>query len=61
MNLFINFQPGLINEQNIMSTQNFKEKVAVITGSTRGIGKATAIALAKNGASVVINGRDPGK
>ena len=44
-----------------MSTQNFKEKVAVITGSTRGIGKATAIALAKNGASVVINGRDTGK
>jgi short-subunit dehydrogenase len=61
MNLFINFQPGLFNEHNIMSTQNFKEKVAVITGSTRGIGKATAIALAKNGASVVINGRDPGK
>ncbi len=44
-----------------MNTQFFQEKVAIITGSTRGIGKATAIALAKNGASIVINGRDPEK
>ena len=41
-----------------MKTQNFQDKVAVITGSSRGIGKATAIELAKNGASVVLNGRD---
>jgi NADP-dependent 3-hydroxy acid dehydrogenase YdfG len=33
-------------------------KVAVITGSSRGIGKAIAIEFAKNGASVVLNGRD---
>ena len=30
-------------------------KVAIVTGAARGIGAATAIALAKEGASVVIN------
>jgi enoyl-[acyl-carrier protein] reductase III len=34
---------------------SFKEKVAVITGSGRGIGKAIAIYFAKAGADVVIN------
>ena len=33
-------------------------KVAIVTGSSRGIGKAIAIELAKIGASVVINGRN---
>lgn len=32
-------------------------KVAVVTGSVRGIGRATALAFAGDGASVVINGR----
>ena len=32
-------------------------KVAVVTGSVRGIGQATALAFAADGASVVINGR----
>ena len=36
----------------------FQGKVAVITGSSRGIGKAIAIELAKKGASVVLNGRN---
>ena len=35
-----------------------KGKVAVITGSTSGIGRAGAIAFAKEGASVVISGRN---
>jgi NAD(P)-dependent dehydrogenase (short-subunit alcohol dehydrogenase family) len=39
-----------------MNPLQFKDKVAVITGSSRGIGKAIAIALARSGASVVING-----
>ena len=34
-----------------------KEKVALITGSTRGIGKAFAIGFAREGANIVINGR----
>ena len=35
---------------------NLKNKVAFITGSTRGIGLATARALARSGASIVLNG-----
>lgn len=34
-------------------------KIAMITGSTEGIGKAIALKLAENGADVVINGRHP--
>jgi NAD(P)-dependent dehydrogenase (short-subunit alcohol dehydrogenase family) len=37
---------------------NFQGKVAIITGSSRGIGKAIAIELAKNGAFIVLNGRN---
>ena len=33
-------------------------KVAVVTGGSRGIGAATARALAANGAKVAVNGRD---
>ncbi|EOH95701.1 short chain dehydrogenase [Enterococcus moraviensis ATCC BAA-383] len=37
---------------------NIKGKVALVTGSTKGIGKAIAIELAKEGAHVLINGRN---
>ena len=37
-----------------------KDKVAVITGSGSGIGKAEAIAMAQEGARVVTNNRKPG-
>lgn len=39
-------------------SSTFENKVAIITGSSRGIGKALAESLAKEGAKVVINGRD---
>lgn len=36
-----------------------KDHLALVTGSTRGIGLAAAQTLARQGATVVINGRDP--
>src|SRR5207248_2867885 len=33
------------------------DKVAIVTGSSRGLGKAAAVALAREGARVVLNGR----
>jgi len=40
---------------------DFKEKVAVITGGTSGIGLSTAIMLAKGGATIVVVGRSENK
>lgn len=36
---------------------NLKDKLVLVTGSTSGIGKATAISFLKEGANVIINGR----
>ena len=39
----------------------FESKVAIVTGSSMGIGRAIARQLGKEGAKVVLNGRDPVK
>lgn len=36
---------------------SFKDKVAIVTGATAGIGRGTALAFAKDGAKVVVAGR----
>ena len=40
---------------------HFKDKVAIVTGGSSGIGKETAKRLVAHGASVVIGGRDEAK
>lgn len=47
----------VISKTNKMFGKELKGKVAIITGSSQGIGKATAIELCKQGVSVVLNGR----
>jgi NAD(P)-dependent dehydrogenase (short-subunit alcohol dehydrogenase family) len=39
--------------------QELHPRTALVTGSTSGIGKATALALAREGFQVVVHGRDP--
>jgi 3-oxoacyl-[acyl-carrier protein] reductase len=42
-----------------MTGGDFDGRVAIVTGATRGIGRAIATRLTARGAAVVINGRDP--
>lgn len=44
-----------------MNSYKLEGKVALITGSSMGIGKAIASELAENGAKIVLNGRDKEK
>jgi gluconate 5-dehydrogenase len=44
-------------EQGLQSLFDLSGKIALITGSVAGLGKAMALALARHGATVVLNGR----
>ncbi len=44
-----------------MSKSTLRGKTAVITGSSMGIGRAIAVALAEKGVNIVLNGRNPEK
>ncbi|WP_239470098.1 SDR family oxidoreductase [Archangium violaceum] len=44
-----------------MTPGNMEGKVCLVTGATSGIGLETARALARQGATVVLSGRDPGR
>jgi NAD(P)-dependent dehydrogenase (short-subunit alcohol dehydrogenase family) len=44
-----------------MKDEAMKGKVVLVTGSTDGIGKETALELARMGATVILHGRHPGR
>lgn len=46
-----------MEERNLMRSQTLKMKVAMITGATGGIGRASALAFARQGARVIVSGR----
>ncbi|XP_010682862.2 3-oxoacyl-[acyl-carrier-protein] reductase 4 [Beta vulgaris subsp. vulgaris] len=48
-------QVAIVEQPSIEVAQNVEASVAIVTGASRGIGKATALALGKAGCKVLIN------
>ena len=52
-------QKTRLGEDNMNTSQQFENKIAIVTGSTQGLGEATARLFAERGAAgIVITGRD---
>lgn len=51
----LNPRPGVAPTMDLDMTDD----AALVTGSTRGLGRETALSLAREGADIVVNGRDP--
>ena len=49
----------LVQQERSITMKEFKDKVIVVTGGARGIGKAIAVEGAKRGMNVVLNDIDP--